>query len=63
MNKQFAVTSKDKRDINQFKRDTLFLEKHRKELVSKHPNRWIAVYKRRVQAVGSDLENLLKTLD
>lgn len=63
MNKQIAVTRKDKKDINQFKRDTLFLEKHRDELVSKHPNRWVAVYKRQVQAVDSDLKNLLKTLD
>lgn len=63
MNKQIAVTRKDKKDINQFKRDTLFVEKHRDELVSKHPNKWIAVYKRQVQGVDSDLTNLLKILD
>lgn len=63
MNKQIAVTRKDKKDINQFKRDALFLEKHRDELVSKHPNKWIAVYNRRVQVVDSNLTKLLKILD
>jgi hypothetical protein len=58
--------SKDERErideLGRFSKDVEYYEVHRKDLLKKYPEQWVAVYGQHVVGADSDLERLLNIL-
>jgi hypothetical protein len=49
--------------LEQYRQDALYFERHRADLLAQHPDRWVAVYGGVVVATDRSLPRLLKRLD
>lgn len=49
--------------LDQFTKDSAFLESIREELQNKYPDCWVAVYDKQVVAAGTSLKEVIAQLD
>ncbi|MCX6022465.1 MAG: DUF5678 domain-containing protein [Chloroflexi bacterium] len=47
-------------DLERFRDDALYLDKHRQELLDQYPERWVAVYEHQIVAVAKDMQKLVE---
>ncbi len=51
------------KELQRFKKDTAYFEKHRDELLGKYPEQWVAIFNEKVAGASVDLEQLLTDLE
>ena len=54
--------NKVQRELQRFKRDTVYYEAHHKELLARYPEQWVAISNQQVVGVAPDYEQLLDEL-
>ncbi len=56
------TTSKERAEIDRFKRDMDYYETHREELLEQHPEQWVAIFNQEVVGAGADFDRVLDDL-
>lgn len=51
------------RELERFTSDAEYLDRHRRELLSRYPDRWVAIYDQRVVGASRDLKRLIRQLE
>ena len=46
------------RELQRFQRDVDYFQSHQEELLSKHPDQWVAIYDQKVVGAAQDPEQL-----
>ncbi len=49
--------------LERYRRDALYFEAHREELLEHYPDHWVAIYNQAVVAAAKQLPQLLRKLD
>ena len=49
-------------ELKRFRNDALYFQQHRRELLARYPDRWVAVYNRQVVGNAADPRRLLSQL-
>lgn len=51
------------RELERFTQDMLYVDQHRRELLERYPERWVAVYNQQVVGVAKDPKRLVRQLE
>jgi hypothetical protein len=51
------------RDLERYRKDALYFDRHREELLQRYPDRWVAIYNQEVVGTAKDLERLIHQLE
>ena len=49
-------------DLEQYRNDALYFERHREEFLRRHPERWVAIYDQQVVGTARRLPHLVRQL-
>lgn len=60
--KTIAEQSKLTESVTVFEQSRSYIDSNREKLLKQYPDRWIAVYKKKVLAASKDLRNLIGTI-
>lgn len=50
------------RELERFRRDTAYYERHREELLEQYPEQWVAIFKEQVVGAAPEFDQLLDRL-
>ena len=51
------------KELERYRDDALFFDRHRQELLRQHPDRWVAIYNQQVVGAATDIKRLIRQLD
>ncbi|MPZ13002.1 MAG: hypothetical protein GEU73_01015 [Chloroflexi bacterium] len=56
-------TQEIQQDLERFRRDTEYFDRHRQEFLQQYPEQWVAVYHQQVVGAARDPKRLVKQLE
>jgi len=51
------------RDLERYRRDALYFDRHRADLLKRYPERWVAIYNEQIVGAAKDLKRLILLLE
>jgi hypothetical protein len=52
-----------RKELDRFREDALYVDRHRDEFLGSYAHRWVAVYQQQVVAVAEELDELFRQID